>query len=108
MADWRHHAFITNVEPPTVAVDQFHRDHATVELPLTLAQPFTAPNGGGGPSERSTLRPGDDGGVPGVDPGVDEVARPPAVRAEGVHDVYDLWGAVANRDRRLHRCKSVH
>jgi hypothetical protein len=32
--DWRHHAFITNVEGPTVAVDQFHRDHATVELAI--------------------------------------------------------------------------
>ena len=32
--DWRHHAFITTVELPTVAVDQFHRDHATVELAI--------------------------------------------------------------------------
>jgi hypothetical protein len=32
--DWRHHAFITNVELPTVAADQFHRDHATVELAI--------------------------------------------------------------------------
>src|SRR5215218_8287104 len=32
--DWRHHAFITNVELATVAVDQFHRDHATVELAI--------------------------------------------------------------------------
>jgi Transposase DDE domain group 1 len=32
--DWRHHAFITNVESPTVTVDQFHRDHATVELAI--------------------------------------------------------------------------
>jgi hypothetical protein len=32
--DWRHHAFITNVELPTVAMDQFHRDHATVELAI--------------------------------------------------------------------------
>jgi Transposase DDE domain group 1 len=32
--DWRHHAFITNVDLPTVAVDQFHRDHATVELAI--------------------------------------------------------------------------
>ena len=29
--DWRHHAFITNLDTPTVAADQFHRDHATVE-----------------------------------------------------------------------------
>jgi Transposase DDE domain group 1 len=32
--DWRHHAFITNVELGTVAVDEFHRDHATVELAI--------------------------------------------------------------------------
>ena len=32
--DWRHHAFITNVELPTVTVDQFHRGHATVELAI--------------------------------------------------------------------------
>jgi hypothetical protein len=32
--DWRHHAFITNLELPTVAADQFHRDHATVELAI--------------------------------------------------------------------------
>jgi hypothetical protein len=32
--DWRHHAFITNVDLPTVAVDEFHRDHATVELAI--------------------------------------------------------------------------
>ena len=32
--DWRHHAFITDVELPTVEMDQFHRDHATVELAI--------------------------------------------------------------------------
>ena len=32
--DWRHHAFITNLDLPVVAVDQFHRDHATVELAI--------------------------------------------------------------------------
>jgi hypothetical protein len=32
--DWRHHAFITNVALGTVAVDQFHRDHATIELAI--------------------------------------------------------------------------
>lgn len=32
--DWRHHAFITNIEGGTVAFDQFHRDHATVELAM--------------------------------------------------------------------------
>ena len=32
--DWRHHAFITNVELPTVDADQFHRHHATVELAI--------------------------------------------------------------------------
>jgi hypothetical protein len=30
--DWRHHAFVTNVELDTVAVDTFHRAHARVEL----------------------------------------------------------------------------
>ncbi len=30
--DWRHHAFITNLETPTIDVDKFHRDHARVEL----------------------------------------------------------------------------
>ena len=32
--DWRHHAFVTNVELDTVAADAFHRDHATVELAI--------------------------------------------------------------------------
>ena len=32
--DWRHHAFVTNVALPTGHVDQFHRDHATVELAI--------------------------------------------------------------------------
>jgi hypothetical protein len=32
--DWRHHAFITNLTLPTVEMDQFHRDHATVELAI--------------------------------------------------------------------------
>jgi hypothetical protein len=32
--EWRHHAFITNLELPTVAADQFHRDHAIVELAI--------------------------------------------------------------------------
>ncbi len=31
---WRHHAFVTDVELSTVEVDQFHRDHATVELAI--------------------------------------------------------------------------
>jgi hypothetical protein len=31
---WRHHAFITNLDTPTVSVDEFHRDHATVELAI--------------------------------------------------------------------------
>ena len=31
---WRHHAFVTDVELPAVEVDQFHRDHATVELAI--------------------------------------------------------------------------
>ena len=32
--DWRHHAFITDLELPVVAMDQFHRDHAIVELAI--------------------------------------------------------------------------
>ena len=32
--EWRHHAFITNLDLPAVAADQFHRDHATVELAI--------------------------------------------------------------------------
>jgi hypothetical protein len=32
--DWRHHAFVTDLDRPVVAVDQFHRDHATVELAI--------------------------------------------------------------------------
>ncbi len=32
--NWRHHAFVTNVELDTVAVDAFHRAHAAVELAI--------------------------------------------------------------------------
>jgi Transposase DDE domain group 1 len=32
--DWRYHAFVTNLDLPAVEVDQFHRDHATVELAI--------------------------------------------------------------------------
>lgn len=32
--DWRHHAFVTDVELPPIEADQFHRDHATVELAI--------------------------------------------------------------------------
>lgn len=32
--DWRHHAFITDLDLPTVEMDEFHRDHATVELAI--------------------------------------------------------------------------
>jgi hypothetical protein len=32
--DWRHHAFVTSLDLPVVEVDQFHRDHATVELAI--------------------------------------------------------------------------
>jgi hypothetical protein len=32
--DWRHHAFITNLDLPTVEADRFHRAHATVELAI--------------------------------------------------------------------------
>jgi hypothetical protein len=32
--DWRHHAFVTDVDLDTVAADEFHRDHARVELAI--------------------------------------------------------------------------
>ena len=32
--DWRYHAFITSLDTPVVAADQFHRDHARVELAI--------------------------------------------------------------------------
>lgn len=32
--DWRHHAFITNLALPLLEADQFHRDHARVELAI--------------------------------------------------------------------------
>ena len=32
--NWRHHAFVSNLDTDTIAVDQFHRDHATVELAI--------------------------------------------------------------------------
>ena len=32
--DWRYHTFITSLETPAVAADQFHREHATVELTI--------------------------------------------------------------------------
>ena len=32
--DWRHHAFITDLELPVVEMDEYHRDHATVELAI--------------------------------------------------------------------------
>lgn len=32
--DWRHHAFITDLEFAVVEMDEFHRDHATVELAI--------------------------------------------------------------------------
>ncbi len=32
--DWRHRAFITNTTLDTVAADEFHRGHATVELTI--------------------------------------------------------------------------
>ena len=32
--DWRHHAFITDLDLAVVEMDQFHRDHATVELAI--------------------------------------------------------------------------
>ncbi len=32
--DWRHHAFVTNLELDAVEADRFHRAHATVELAI--------------------------------------------------------------------------
>lgn len=32
--DWRYHAFITSLHTPTIEVDAFHRDHASVELAI--------------------------------------------------------------------------
>jgi hypothetical protein len=32
--DWRHHAYITNTTLDAVAADQFHRNHAIVELAI--------------------------------------------------------------------------
>jgi Transposase DDE domain group 1 len=32
--NWRHHAFITDLDGDAVEVDQFHREHATVELAI--------------------------------------------------------------------------
>jgi Transposase DDE domain group 1 len=32
--DWRHHAFVTDLELGVVEVDRFHRQHATVELAI--------------------------------------------------------------------------
>jgi hypothetical protein len=32
--DWRHHAFVTDLDGDVVSVDRFHRQHATVELAI--------------------------------------------------------------------------
>ena len=32
--NWRHHAFITDLDLPVIEMDQFHREHATVELAI--------------------------------------------------------------------------
>ena len=32
--DWRHHAFITDLDRPLIEMDKFHRDHAVVELAI--------------------------------------------------------------------------
>jgi hypothetical protein len=32
--DWRHHAFITDLDADTIEVDKFHRHHAVVELAI--------------------------------------------------------------------------
>jgi hypothetical protein len=32
--DWRHHAFLTDIDGDAVTVDRFHRQHATIELAI--------------------------------------------------------------------------
>jgi len=32
--EWRHHAFVTDLDRPVVEMDQFHRDHAACELAI--------------------------------------------------------------------------
>jgi Transposase DDE domain group 1 len=32
--DWRHHAFLTDLNDDTITIDQFHRQHAVVELAI--------------------------------------------------------------------------
>lgn len=32
--DWRHHAFLTDLTGDVIAIDRFHREHATVELAI--------------------------------------------------------------------------
>jgi hypothetical protein len=32
--DWRHHAFVTDLDDDVITVDQFHRQHAVVELAI--------------------------------------------------------------------------
>jgi hypothetical protein len=32
--DWRHHAFVTDLDGDAVSVDRFHRQHATIELAI--------------------------------------------------------------------------
>jgi hypothetical protein len=32
--EWRHHAFVTSLDLPVLEADQFHRDHASVELAI--------------------------------------------------------------------------
>jgi hypothetical protein len=32
--NWRHHAFVTNLDTDTIEIDQYHRDHARVELAI--------------------------------------------------------------------------
>ena len=52
--DWRHHAFVTNVELDTVAADAFHRAHATSSSPSETSKKArassTAPRGTSSPT----------------------------------------------------------
>ncbi len=56
--DWRYHAFITSLTTPTVEVDAFHRDHATIELAIRdlkeSPDSSTAPPGTSSPTPRGS------------------------------------------------------
>ena len=67
--DWRHHAFLTDLDGDVVDVDRFHREHATVELAIKDSE-----------GRRRTRAPpvggvlGELGVVPDRDPGAQHAA----------------------------------